>query len=192
MQPPCTNLQSSITALNLESIESIKPFLFISLAKNNPTSELHLSQGKKMLCREEREREKSFKALCWIPLFVYQSVQNSIYWGKLICNLYILTQFAQHSWNIIHSCVFGTALDANMKEIPLIHCSTFRLPINVPQIHVFVHLHNQDLNSYLFLHKQACLESLSLSWLSIYMLLNNLKSWPGNQILVHTCCSCTW
>lgn len=57
MQPPCTNLQSSITALNLESIESIKPFLFISLAKNNPTSELHLSQGKKMLCRVERERE---------------------------------------------------------------------------------------------------------------------------------------
>lgn len=64
MQPPSTNLQSSITALNLESIESIMPFLFISLAKNNSTSELHLSQGKKMLCREEREREKSFKALC--------------------------------------------------------------------------------------------------------------------------------
>lgn len=57
MQPPSTNLQSSITALNLESIESIMPFLFISLAKNNSTSELHLSQGKKMLCREERERE---------------------------------------------------------------------------------------------------------------------------------------
>lgn len=64
MQPPCTNLQSSITALNLESIESIKPFLFISLAKNNPTSELHLSQGKKMLCREERERERNLSKHC--------------------------------------------------------------------------------------------------------------------------------
>lgn len=51
-------------ALNLESIESIKPFLFISLAKNNPTSELHLSQGKKMLCREERERERNLSKHC--------------------------------------------------------------------------------------------------------------------------------
>lgn len=69
MQPPCTNLQSSITALNLESIESIKPFLFISLAKNNPTSELHLSQGKKMLCRGERERNLSKHCVEFPSLF---------------------------------------------------------------------------------------------------------------------------
>lgn len=63
MQPPSTNLQSSITALNLESIESIMPFLFISLAKNNSTSELHLSQGKENVV-QRRERERNLSKHC--------------------------------------------------------------------------------------------------------------------------------